>query len=77
LELWNKIKDHPKLSKALRHYEKYITSLVYKKFKFMASTEEIGTDFEESFHEMSPTERRKALRDMAEVIRKLTDEYKK
>ncbi|MFW9972524.1 MAG: hypothetical protein ACFFDF_20225 [Candidatus Odinarchaeota archaeon] len=77
LELWNNIKDNAKLNKALERYEKYITSLVYKKFKFMASTEKIGSDFEEDFYEMSPTERRKALRDMAEAIRKLTDEYKK
>jgi hypothetical protein len=77
LELWDKIKNNVKLSKALERYEKYITSLVYKKFKFMASTEQIGTDFEEDFYEMSPAERRKSLRDMAEAIRKLTDEYKK
>jgi len=77
LELWEKIKNNAKLRKALERYEKYITSLVYKKFKFMASTDQIGTDFEEDFYEMSPTERRKALRDMAEAIRKLTDEYKK
>ncbi|UCD01891.1 MAG: hypothetical protein JSV23_02400 [Promethearchaeota archaeon] len=75
LELWDIIKDHPKLKKALERYEKYITSLVYKKFQVM--TEKIGTDFEEDFYEMSPAERRQALRDMAEAIRKLTDEYKK
>ncbi|MFW9828638.1 MAG: hypothetical protein ACFFEY_13685 [Candidatus Thorarchaeota archaeon] len=77
LELWEKIRETPKLTRALGHYEKYITSLVYKKFKFMASTEKIGTDFDDGFYEMSPAERRKALRDMAEAIRKLTDEYKK
>ena len=77
LELWDKIKDHSKLKKALERYEKYITSLVYKKFQVMASTEKIGTDFEEDFYEMTPAERRKALSDMAEAIRKLTDEYKK
>ncbi len=77
LELWNEIKNNPKLTKALGYYEKYITGLVYKKFKFMASTEKIGTDFEDGFYELSPAERRKALRDMAEAIRKLTDEYKK
>ncbi len=77
LELWDKIKDHSKLNKAFEHYEKYISSLVYKKFQVMASTEKIGKDGEEDFHEMSPAERRQALRDMAETIRKLTDEYKK
>ena len=77
LELWDKIKEKPKLSKAMERYEKYLTSLVYKKFQVMASTEKIGTDVEEDFYTMSPEERRKALRDMAEAIRKLTDEYKK
>jgi len=77
LELWDTIKDQPKLKKALERYEKYITSLVYKKFQVMASAEKIGKDFDEDFYEMSPTERRKALRDMAEAIRRLTDEYKK
>ncbi len=77
LELWDNIKDHSKLRKALERYDKYITSLVYKKYRDMASTERIGTDFEEDFSNMSPAERRKALRDMAEAIRTLTDEYKK
>jgi len=77
LELWDKIKDNPKLRKALERYEKYITSLVYKKFQYLASTEKIGTNIEEDFYELSPAERRKALRDMAEAIRKLADEYKK
>ncbi len=77
LELWDNIKDNSKLRKALERYDKYITSLVYKKYRDMASTEKIGTDFEEDFTNMSPAERRKALRDMAEAIRTLTDEYKK
>ncbi len=77
LELWDNIKDQSKLKKALERYEKYITSLVYKKFQVMASAEKIGKDFNHDFYEMSPTERRKALRDMAETIRKLTEEYKK
>jgi hypothetical protein len=77
LDLWDKIKDDSKLNKAFEHYERYITSLVYKKFQVMASTEKIGKDGEEDFYEMSPAERRQALRDMAEAIRKLTDEYKK
>jgi len=77
LELYDIIRDHPKLNKALERYEKYITSLVYKKFQVMASTEKIGTNFEDSFYEMSSEERRKVLRDMAEAINKLTEEYKK
>lgn len=77
LELWDKIKDDSRLNKALDRYDKYVTSLVYKKYRDMASTEKIGKDVEEDFYEMSPAERRQALRDMAEAIRKLTDEYKK
>ncbi|MBA7611846.1 hypothetical protein ES703_19077 [subsurface metagenome] len=77
LELWDKIKDDSRLNKALDRYDKYVTSLVYKKYRDMASTEKIGKDVEEDFYEMSPAERRQALRDMAEAIRKLADEYKK
>ncbi|MHA2131547.1 MAG: hypothetical protein ACW99L_16400 [Promethearchaeota archaeon] len=75
LELWDEIKDNPKLKKALEYYEKYISSLVYKKFQFMTSS--IGTNVDDDFDQLSPIERRQALRDMAEAIRKLTDEYKK
>ena len=77
LELWDKIKEDFRLNKALDRYDKYVTSLVYKKYRDMASTEKIGKDGEDDFYEMNPLERRQALRDMAEAIRKLTDEYKK
>jgi len=75
LELWEEIKTDPKLEKALSYYDRYIGGLVYKKFQVMAST--IGTDVGDEFDNLNPTERRQALRDMAEAIRKLTDEYKK
>ncbi|MFX1279248.1 MAG: hypothetical protein ACFFA3_07510 [Promethearchaeota archaeon] len=75
LELWEEIKDDPKLEKALSYYDRYIGGLVYKKFQVMAST--IGSDVGDDFDNMTPTERRQALRDMAGAIRKLTDEYKK
>ena len=75
LELWEEIKDDPKLSKALEYYERYVLGLVQRKFAAMAST--IGTDVGENFDSLSPTERRQALRDMAGAIRKLTEEYKK
>ena len=75
LELWEKIKDDSKLAKALEYYERYVLGLVQRKFKAMAST--IGTDVGEDFENLSPIERRQALRDMAEAIRKLTEEYKK
>ena len=75
LELWEEIKTDPKLEKALAYYDRYIGSLVYKKFQVMAST--IGTDMGDDFDILDPTERRQALRDMAEAIRQLTDEYKK
>ncbi|MHA2392219.1 MAG: hypothetical protein ACXAEX_09610 [Promethearchaeota archaeon] len=75
LELWDKIKSDSKLEKAIAYYDRYIGGLVYKKFQLMAST--IGTDVGEDFNELDPTQRRQALRDMAEAIRKLTDEYKK
>lgn len=75
LELWEEIKTDPKLEKALAYYDRYIGSLVYKKFQVMAST--IGTDVGDDFNKLDPTERRQALKDMAEAIRQLTDEYKK
>ncbi|MFX1377216.1 MAG: hypothetical protein ACFFA0_15530 [Promethearchaeota archaeon] len=75
LELWEEIKSNPKLEKALAYYDRYIGALVYKKFQVMAST--IGTDMGDDFENMTPAERRQALRDMAGAIRKLTDEYKK
>ena len=77
LELWEEIKDENKLRKALNHYDKYITSLVYRKFKLIASTEKIGTDISEDFYNMTPEERKRALKDMAGAIKKLTDLYKK
>lgn len=75
LELWETIKDDSKLTKALEYYERYVLSLVQRKFQTMVST--IGSDVGDDFDALSPTERRQALRDMAGAIRKLTDEYKK
>ncbi|MFX0028588.1 MAG: hypothetical protein ACFE8B_05230 [Candidatus Hermodarchaeota archaeon] len=75
LELWEEIKTKPKLEKALSYYDRYIGGLVYKKFQVMAST--IGSDMGDDFDNMTPAERRQALKDMAGAIRKLTDEYKK
>ncbi|MBD3256264.1 MAG: hypothetical protein GF383_14295 [Candidatus Lokiarchaeota archaeon] len=76
LELWEEIKDTPKLVKALENYDKYITSLVFKKFKLIASGEQIGRDLEADFYTMTPQERRKALKDMADAIKILTKKYK-
>jgi len=77
LELWDHIKDNSKLQKAFEYYDRYITGLVYKKFQVLASTEKIGREGEDDFNTLTPEERMQALRDMAEAIRKLTDEYKK
>ena len=75
LELWDKIKDNPELSKALGHYERYINALVYKKFKPIAESQKIGTDLEEDFYNMTPKERKKALKDMEKAIELLNKEY--
>jgi len=77
LELWDNIKDNPKLQKAFEYYDRYTTGLVYKKFQVLASTEKIGREGEDDVNSLTPEERRQALRDMAEAIKKLTDEYKK
>ncbi|MFX0026263.1 MAG: hypothetical protein ACFE8M_07595 [Candidatus Hermodarchaeota archaeon] len=76
LELWNTIKDNPELNKALSHYERYINALVYKKFKPAAESQKIGIDLEEDFYTMTPKERKRALKDMEEAIKTLTEHYK-
>ncbi len=76
LELWDQIKDISLLKTALDDYERYYTALIYKKFKNIASTEQIGLDMLDDFDNMTIKERNKALRDMADAIRKLTDLYK-
>ena len=75
LELWSEIKDRPKIKDALNKYDQYITTLVYKKFQAIASSEKIGYS-EDDFYNMTAQERNKALRDMADAIRKLTELYK-
>jgi len=76
LELWDTIKDNSELNKAIGHYERYINALVYKKFKPVAESQKIGIDLEEDFYTMSSKERKKALKDMEEAIKILTDHYK-
>ena len=76
LELWDKIKDSPELNKALAHYERYINALVYKKFKPIAESQKIGVNLEDDFYNMTPKERKKALRDMEKAIELLSKEYK-
>ena len=76
LELWDQVKDDPELNKALGHYERYINALVYKKFKSQAESQKIGTDSEEDWMNMTPKERKKALRDMEGAIVFLNKEYK-
>jgi len=76
LGLWEEIKDNPGLNKALGHYERYINALVYKKFKSMAESQKIGVDSEDDFYNMSPKERKKALKDMEKAIEFLDKEYK-
>ena len=76
LEFWDEIKENPILKDALNKYENYITSLIYKKFRNIASTEKIGMDLYDDFYNMSIQQRNKALRDMADAIKKLTELYK-
>ena len=76
LELWDQIKEDSELNKALGHYERYINALVYKKFKSQAESQKIGRDSEEDWMNMTPKERKKALRDMEKAIEFLNREYK-
>ncbi|MBN1803076.1 MAG: hypothetical protein JW891_16315 [Candidatus Lokiarchaeota archaeon] len=75
-EKWNDIKDNTLLKSALTQYEKYITVLIYKKYKEIASNESIGLSSDNDFYNMTVPQRNKALRDMADAIRKLTELYK-
>jgi hypothetical protein len=72
----DQIKDNPELRKSLELYDNYITNLVFKKYKMIASEELIGRDLDEDFYNMTPQERRKALQDMADAIKILTKKYK-
>jgi len=74
LELWKEIKDNPNIKKALSAYENYITHLILKKFS--KDVIGVGTNLEDDFYNMTPSERRKALKDMADAIRFLTKKYK-
>ena len=76
LELWDEIKDNPRLQKSLEQYENYISKLLIKKYKAVASGDQFSTTLEEDFYNMSPAEKRKALKDMAEAIKILTKKYK-
>ncbi|MBY9006428.1 MAG: hypothetical protein KGD63_06690 [Candidatus Lokiarchaeota archaeon] len=76
LKLWDKIKEINKLKVALAEYEHYILNLVFKKFEKLASGEKIGINLVDDFYQMTPQERRQALRDMAQAIRILTKYYK-
>jgi hypothetical protein len=76
LELWDNIKDKPQLKKALEQYDDYVSKLIIKKYKAVASGDQFGTSLEEDFYNMSPAEKRKALRDMADAIKILTKKYK-
>ncbi len=75
LEIWDEIKENSLLAKALNDYDNYISTLIYKKYKSVASRE-IGVDLESDFYSMTPQERDKALKDMAEAIRFLTKKYR-
>ncbi|MFX0188364.1 MAG: hypothetical protein ACFE8A_11590 [Candidatus Hodarchaeota archaeon] len=76
LELWDEIKDDPELNHILNEYENYVTALLVKKYQLIASGGHLGLDLENDFYNMTPEERRKALRDMADAIKILTKKYK-
>lgn len=76
LELWTDIKENPQFKKTMENYDNYISKLVFKKYKMVASGEQYGVNLEDDFYNMTPAERRKALRDMADAIKILTKKYK-
>ncbi len=76
LELWDEIKEREKLQEILKKYDNYIINFVVSKYKDLAATSKIGADLGEDFEEMSWWEKRKALKDMRDAIKILTDTYK-
>ncbi|MGM0469726.1 MAG: hypothetical protein ACQERB_13075 [Promethearchaeati archaeon] len=76
LELWDEIKEDDKLQKVLKDYDDYITKLIVDKYLSLASPNEIKSGFENEFMELNPTQKKKALHDMADAIRLLTEKYK-
>ena len=60
----------------MENYDNYISKLIIKKYKTVASGDQFGTNLEEDFYNMTPAEKRKALRDMADAIKILTKKYK-
>ncbi|MHA1803139.1 MAG: hypothetical protein ACTSU4_01255 [Promethearchaeota archaeon] len=76
LEHWDVIKENEKLQAVLKEYDDYITQLIVKKYKPLASPEEIGGVLEEEFYRMTPRERKKTLADMEEAIRILDEKFK-
>ncbi|MHA1689639.1 MAG: hypothetical protein ACTSUN_09940 [Promethearchaeota archaeon] len=73
LENWDLIKENKELLAVLKEYEDYITKLIVKKYKPMASPQEIGGNLEDEFYQMTPQERKKALADMEEALRILNE----
>jgi len=76
LELWDQIKDNDKLKTVLEEYDDYITKLIVDKYISLASNNKIGSNLEQEFMELNPSQKKKSLRDMAEAIRILTEKYK-
>ncbi|TXT63670.1 MAG: hypothetical protein BAJALOKI3v1_330024 [Promethearchaeota archaeon] len=75
LESWDKIKENEKLKKVLKDYDNYITKLIVEKYISLTSPMNLTSDFEKEFLELNPSQKKKSLRDMAEAIRILTEEY--
>lgn len=71
LELWDQIKGNDQLTEILNKYEDYITELVIKKYQTIAKSE--LDIFIES--DMSLKERRDALKDIKETLKRITDKY--
>lgn len=72
LELWDEINDNPKLTQIREEYNEYIEELIIEKYKKLAESGEIESDFEKEFYSLNPAQRKKALKDMADTIRQLT-----
>lgn len=72
LDLYGEINDNADLEKAFNYYDRYISGLIYKKYK----PEEItGTLTMEKFLKLSPRQRTKIFRDLIGALRELKRMY--
>ncbi len=67
LDLWEEIKENPKLNLTLNRYDEYLQNLLYRKYKPMSEARS-GKSIEKDFYDMTPEEKEHALDEMKKAI---------